>query len=235
MKKKICIICARKGSKGIKNKNFIKIGKLHLFEITIKQAINSKLFDKIILSSDSNKIIQKSKKLGVDYTILRTKRLSNDSASKIDVIKDALKKAEDYYNTEFDFICDLDVTSPLRTTRDIKNCYKMIISKKFDNVFSVINSNKNPYFNIVEIKNNNLSLVKPLNRIFQSRQSAPKTFDMNASIYFWKRKVLFQKKSLINNRTTIYLMDNYCIDIDNVNDFEFVKIFFNRNKSKYLK
>ena len=58
----LCTICARSGSKEVKNKNIIKIGKKILINFTIDQAKKSKIFDKIVISTDSRKIINLTKK-----------------------------------------------------------------------------------------------------------------------------------------------------------------------------
>ena len=121
----LCTICARKGSKGVKNKNLKKINGLTLLEITIKQAIDSKLFNKIIVSTDSKKIESISKRYKIDLVIRRSKILANDSASKIDVIKDALIKSENHFGFKFDNIIDLDLTTPLRRVIHIKEAFNI--------------------------------------------------------------------------------------------------------------
>ena len=233
-KSNLCVICARKGSKGLKNKNILSISGYKLFEISIIQAQKSKIFDKIVISSDSETILKYSSKLNVDFVIKRPKSLSNNSVSKIDVIKHAVLKSEKFFNQEFDYVCDLDVTSPLRTSIDIHKCFKLITKKHVSNVFTVIKSSKNPYFNVIELKNDKVSLVKSSNKLFFTRQSSPKTFDMNASIYFWKRGKLFIDGNLFNKNTAIHIMEEFCIDIDNIYDFELVNLIFNKNKKLYL-
>ena len=83
----LCTICARKGSKGLKNKNIRKIKGKHLIYYTIKQALKSKIFDEIVVSSDSKTILDLSKKYGVQNLILRKKKLARDNSPKIQGIK----------------------------------------------------------------------------------------------------------------------------------------------------
>ena len=107
--KVLCTICARSGSKGVKNKNLKKINKKTLIDISLTQAIKSKIFSNIIVSSDSDKILDVSKK----YKVIlhrRSKKLSTDKSPKIPVIRDALKFAEKKTNQKYDYIIDLDVT-----------------------------------------------------------------------------------------------------------------------------
>ena len=90
----LCTICARGGSKGVNNKALKKINGKHLIEITIKQALASKVFDEIVVSTDSKKIQKIAVKRGVKCWFLRSKKLSSDKSPKVPVIRDALLRAE---------------------------------------------------------------------------------------------------------------------------------------------
>ena len=237
MKKKIkilCTICARGGWKGLKNKNFKDLNSKPLIYHTILQAKKSKIFDKIVVSSDSNKILLLSKKFKVDYLIKRPKKLANDHCGKIDVIKHALIETEKKYQNKFDLIFDLDVTSPLRLVKDIRQALEKILKSNSSNLVSGTKSRKNPYFNQVMLKNNRLSIpCRSRGKIF-SRQKAPKVFDLNASIYIWRRNALIKEKNLINKKTLLYEMpDSRSIDIDNMFDFKLVQFIFKNKLFKY--
>lgn len=223
----LCTICARKGSKGVKNKNLKKLGNLNLVEISLNQASKSKIFNKVVISTDSKKIINIAKKKNIFYGSLRPKNLSNDHSSKLDVIRHITLQAEKFFSEKYDIICDLDVTSPLRNIADIKKCIKIILNKDVDNVITGCIARKNPYFNMIEIKKNLINLIKRKDKIFFTRQSAPKVYEMNASIYVWKRKVLFSKKPIFRKKTSLYIMPfERSVDIDNDNDFKIVKMFY---------
>ena len=126
----LCTICARGGSKGVANKALRKINGKHLIEITIKQALSSKVFDEIVVSTDSKKIQNIANKNGAKSWFLRSKNLSNDYAPKIPSIRDALLKSEIKFKKKFDICIDLDVTSPLRNVKDIKDALKLFLKKK---------------------------------------------------------------------------------------------------------
>ena len=222
--KLLCLVCARKGSKGIKNKNMISINKKKLIDITIKHAISSKLFNQIAVSTDSKKIqkhVNSKKKLS---WFIRPKIISGDRVSKLEVIKHGLYESEKNFKIKFDIICDLDVTAPLRNKSDITNAYKKFIKNNNDILFSVCEAKKNPYFNMVENINNQTFLVKKLKKNINSRQTAPKVYEMNASIYFWKRNALLKRKNLFGSNVGIYEMPrNRSIDIDDYFDLRLVK------------
>ena len=159
MKKILCTICMRGNSKGIKNKNLKMINGKPLLFYTISKAIKSNIFDEIVVSSDSKRILLASKKFGVRNLIKRPKKLSNDSSGKIPAIKHALLLTQKKLNKNFDYVIDLDVTSPLRTVDDIKKSFYKFKKKNADNLVSVCISRKNPYFNIIEKKNSTIKLI----------------------------------------------------------------------------
>ena len=220
----------RGGSKGLKNKAIKKINKKPLFYYTLNVAQKTKLFDNIVISTDSQKIINECKKFNQEIFFKRPKLISMDYTPKIEVIRDLLIRSENYYNKKFSTIIDLDVTSPLRITSDVINAYKKFIKSKADNLFSVTNSKKNPYFNIVEKNKNKIQLIKK-NKIITARQKAPKVYDMNASIYIWKRNILLRKNSLFLSKTSVYEMpEDRSIDIDTLFDFKIVKFLIESNE-----
>ena len=224
MKKKIlCTICIRGGSKGIKNKNIKKINGKPLVLYSYEVAKKIKIFEKIFISSDSESFLDICKKFGAKDLIKRPKVLSNDKSGKIEAIKHTLLSAEKKYNTQYDYIIDLDATSPLRTVNDIKGAYKKFLKSNSSNLFSVTHSNRSPYFNMVEIKNSKVQLVKQPKIQYLRRQDTPLTYDLSASIYIWKRKSLIKNKRLIQNKTSIYVMPkSSSIDIDDKFDFKIV-------------
>ena len=133
----LCTICARGGSKGLSNKALRKINGKPLISFTIKQALKSKIFDEVIVSTDS-KIIQKvAKNYGAKSWFLRPSKFSDDKSSKLLAIRHALIEAETYFNKNFNICIDLDITAPLRNINDIKNALKKFKKLKPSNMISV--------------------------------------------------------------------------------------------------
>jgi len=230
MKLKIlCTICARKDSKGLKNKNFKKFLTTSLVNFTIKQAKKIKLFDKIVLSTDAKKHITQNLDK-IDLIINRPKKLSNDFSSKIDTIKHALYKSELNFKETFDIIVDLDVTSPLRDLEDIKNCIRYFKKKNCDNLITGTLAKKNPFFNQAIIKKDFAYPVLKKKRIIKRRQSINNVYDLNAAIYVWKRKSLLQSNTVFMKKTLFYKMpQNKSIDIDTELDFKIVLWILKKN------
>ena len=156
----LCTICARSKSKGLKNKNFLKLNSKSLINYSIDTAIKSNIFNQISISTDSNKIKNLKKKYKKIFFIKRPNNLASDKSNKVDAIRHALISTERSNKTKYDIIFDLDVTSPLRSIKDLKNSLNIFLKKKSDNLISVTPARRNPYFNMVEIKNKTIQLVK---------------------------------------------------------------------------
>ena len=220
----------RGGSKGVNNKCLKKINGKPLLEYTIKQAKRIDIINNIVISTDSKKIINLSANYGIKNFFIRPKYLSKDNSPKIPVIRDAVLRSEKFFNKKFDIIIDLDVSSPLRSIEDIKNAYNKFLSSKSDILFTVNKSKKNPYFNMVEIKNNKVNLIKK-NNFVTRRQDAPEVFDVNSSIYIWKRKTIINNDTLFTKKTSIFEMpEERSIDIDTIFDFKLVEFLLKKNK-----
>ncbi len=232
--KRLCTICARGGSKGVKGKNIRELLGKPLIAHSIEQAKASKLFDVIAVSSDSDLILEIAKEWGADYLIKRPDELATDQAAKLPVIRHCAAEVEHQMGVSFDVIVDLDATSPLRSAEDIQNAVKVLEEAGAGNLITGMPARRSPYFNLVELNANDVvELSKPLKTAIVRRQDAPKCYDMNASIYVWKRDVLFNGDKLFNQDTKLYVMpEERSIDIDSELDFRFVEYLMLQNRSE---
>tara|TARA_B100000378_G_C17984708_1_gene391724 strand:- start:95 stop:808 length:714 start_codon:yes stop_codon:yes gene_type:complete len=231
----LCTICARSGSKGVPHKNLKDLIGKPLLTHSIKHARKSGLFNYIVVSTDCEEIRKISEEFGAYSWFLRPKRLSLDSSPKIPVIRHALQKAETKFNTRFDIIVDLDATSPLRTQDDISGALKFFQEGNYDNLITGSISRKNPYFNMVEISDlGKLVLCKQTEDPPKSRQEAPKVFDLNASIYIWKREALLNRDDVISSNTAFYEMpEDRSYDIDSSLDWKIVEMIMKDKNEQY--
>lgn len=234
--KYLVTICARRGSKGISGKNIKILNGKPLIEYTIDVANEFKKFYKsvdVVLSSDSMEIISVAETCGLHSNYKRPAYLATDKAGKVDAIADVVKYAEKAYCNRYDYVLDLDVTSPLRTLKDLSDSLGIIESNKNAiNLFSVSECSRNPYFNMVEKKNNGYyAQVKRLPANVLTRQSAPKVYDMNASFYFYRREFFdLGYNGPITDKSLIYVMPHICFDLDHPMDFEIISYLILNNK-----
>jgi len=232
--KVLCTICARGGSKGVKNKNIKLIQGKPLIAYTIEQAKQSGLFEHIVISTDSDEIATISQQYGAEVFFKRNADMASDNAGKLDVIKDAFKKSEQHYQEKYDYLIDLDATAPLREIKDITESFQQFLDNNNDNLITAMPGRRSPYFNLVEIDSDGqVKLSKTLDKNIVRRQDVPKSFDMNASIYIWKREVILSESSLFLMNTGLYVMpEERSIDIDNELDYEFVEFIMSKKNAK---
>src|SRR3990167_1663519 len=226
--KMICTICARGGSQGVKNKNILPLCGKPLIAHSILQAKKTELFDIVAVSSDSAEILDVALQWGVDEVIDRPASLATATAAKSPAIQHAVSEIEKRKNIIFYISVDLDATSPLRTLDDIAQSIRL-----FQNHPDALNlitgspARKSPYFNLVEKnKDGYVVLSKKYKNDIVRRQDAPSCYDLNASIYVWKRNALFNYDSVILDKTIFYEMpEDRSIDIDL--DFKIVRLLAN--------
>lgn len=232
--KVLCTICARGGSKGVKNKNIKHIHGKPLIAYTIEQAKKSALFEHIVISTDSDDIVAIAKEYGAEIFFKRSAEMASDAAGKLDVIRDAFQRSEEHYSETYDYLIDLDATAPLRDVEDIVNSFKQFLDDDNDNLITAMPSRRSPYFNLVEVnKEGDVTLSKKLNEAIVRRQDAPKSYDMNASIYIWKRNVILNESTLFLAKTGLYVMpEERSIDIDTELDYKFVEFIMKENDVK---
>jgi CMP-N-acetylneuraminic acid synthetase len=227
-------VCARGGSKGIPGKNIKLLNSKPLILYTIDSAERFMEYQPnsdLQLSTDNEEIAKTVADAGYPTSYRRPAQLASDNAGKIDAIKDAWRYAESFYNKQYDFVIDLDVTSPLRNLNDLKSAYIQLNNNPIAmNVFSVSPANRNPYFNMVELKEDGyVKIVKNAGDI-KSRQQAPLVFDMNASFYIFSRKFMEEDyHTSITEKSLAYVMDHVCFDLDHPMDFTMMELLLKNN------
>ena len=228
-------ICARGGSKGLPKKNIMPLAGKPLIAYTIEVALKWKKMDKLIVSTDNEEIANISKKYGADTPFMRPAELATDDAGKLPVLQHAVKFCEKEYNTRYDAIVDLDPTSPLRKISDLDNALNKFLNSDADVLYSVCRARKSPYFNMVELDENGYAhLSKPLKNRIVRRQDSPDVYDMNASIYIFKRDFLLTADSIHSGKAVVYVMDDIsAFDIDREIDFQFIEFLLEREVFRF--
>lgn len=227
-------ICARGGSKGIPGKNIKTLNGKPLIAYTLETAEklkNSLQSVDIQLSTDNEEIAQLVADAGFPTSYRRPSILATDTAGKIDAIKDAWNYSEVFHAKAYDFVIDMDVTSPLRNVKDLTSALEQLQGNpEALNVFSVNPANRNPYFNMVELHSDGfVKLVKDAGNI-KSRQQAPTVYDMNASFYIFTRSFMEGNFEIsITKKSLAYVMDHVCFDLDHPMDFTIMELLLKNN------
>ena len=229
-------ICARGGSKGIPGKNLRMLAGKPLIAHTIATAqAYQAAFENvtIALSTDDLAIKEAAAAAGLVTDYLRPESLAGDHAGKVETIAHLLEYEEHRLNCTFEYLLDLDVTSPLRNLKDLQDAFSVIeANPEAVNLFSVSPANRSPYFNMVEQKENGFfAQVKQPEGMLLTRQSAPKVYDLNASFYFYRREFFrLGYKGAITDRSLIYVVPHLCFDLDHPIDFEILSLLIANDK-----
>lgn len=219
----LCTICCRSGSQGVKDKNIRDVNGLPLMAYTINTAKKWGGYTDFVISTDSEKYQEIAKQYGCDAPFTRPDELADSKSGKVAVIRHALQAMEELKGIKYDYIVDLDATSPFLDCEDIESALKQCIEKDLDIVYSVCEARKNPYFNMVELDEEGYpQLSKQLSTSVLSRQVAPKVYELNASIYVYKREFLLNATTVFAKKAGIHVMDNVSIDIDSEEDLEYM-------------
>lgn len=222
----IAIIPARMGSKGLKNKNILKIHGKSLLEYAIINAKKSKYINHVSVSTDSKKIQFIAKKNNVNCDKLRPKIISGDRSSTSDAIKHALK----HLSYKPDYIVELHPTYIFRKTKTIDNAIELLIkNKKFDSLISIneIKNTCHPDF-VISMKNKSICYKQsPTN--FNRHFLKPK-FNSLGFILISKLSSFLKYKSMVAKKCMGFVVDcpKESMDINNKIEFELAKLIYNK-------
>lgn len=228
-------ICARAGSKGVKSKNSRQfLGyPLAYYTLVAYRGFLEKYGQKygkinLALNTDSDILLNQCENTNIDFTYIpRTSELGGDKIAKADVICDTLKKMEAKTGMKYGIVLDLDLTSPLRTSDDIEGCIQKLLAFPQANVsYSVTQSRRQPHFNLV-LEDEEGYLQTAIASHYTTRQDAPQSYDMNASIYAYRREPLLKTKEqdVFDGKCVGWIMkDTAILDIDSEEDYELMQV-----------
>lgn len=227
-------ICCRGGSKGVPGKNLKLLDGIPLIGHTILQAQESKLIDRLIISTDSEEIAEVAKSFGAEVPFFRPSELAMDTSSKWPVFIHALEFVESEGEI-VDFLVDMDVTVPLKTSKDIDNAIALAMEKKdVDVVITGYEPERNPYFNMMEIQEDGYAhIVKKSAKPIVRRQDAPPVFSLSPAAYVVKKSALYNYEHWSKANCLISPMPRErAIDIDSPLDFQLIEFIINQSKTK---
>lgn len=212
----IAIIPARGGSKGVPNKNIRPINGLPLVSYAINAALQSKFVDKVIVSTDSKRIMNISISFGACVPFLRPKYLATDQSKTIDSVLYTLERLSKAGET-FDSVILLQPTSPLRTTNDIDSAIEFFYEHDVDLV-SIHRVDENPFL-FRTLKENCVTPIINMPSTIR-RQDLPPIYKVDGSIYINKVLRLDKNTSLNDNRLGFVIDKMHSLDIDSYFDLK---------------
>lgn len=225
----LCVVPARGGSKGVPNKNIRELGGKSLIAHSIEVAKDAgEIIDKIVVSTDSEKIARIAMSYGAEVPFLRSSELASDKAHTIDAVLDVLERLKKNESYTPDWVLLLQPTSPFRDKSDIEQIVKIANLTNCSSVIGVKHLSDSDLKKVMSIKDSYLTpaFEKNFPDRFRRQDGQVDYFSINGSIYLTKVEAL-RKRSFYGERSVPYIMPNFkCVDIDTEEDFAIAELLY---------
>lgn len=209
----LCLIPARGGSKAVPDKNIIDINGRPMISYSISSALESGIFDRVIVSTDSKEIEYHAKKYNAEVPFIRPSELATDESLVQDTIVHALKHVE-RHDKVYDYVCLMQATTPLVISEDILKSYEILMNNNCDLVASVCE----PFCNVNWVgtlgEDGNMDDFFRDNICGTNRQKSKNMHLLNGSIYFGKWSVFYNRENYYKNARAYIMPQERSIDVD---------------------
>lgn len=227
---RIAIIPARSGSKRIPNKNIIDFYGKPIIYYSIKAALSTKLFDEVMVSTDSTMIAEIAKKYGAKVPFLRSKKNASDYSTTVDVILEVLESYESS-GINYEAGCCIYPAAPLITSSLIQNCFDLFQKEDRDTVFPAVEYN-HPIEKAFLINHDGSPQIINKNNRLTRTQDLKKSYHDSGQLYWFKTNKIKLNKSLFTKNTSILKIPEIeTQDIDNLDDLNMAKLKFSYRKN----
>tara|TARA_B100000886_G_scaffold303710_1_gene234492 strand:+ start:836 stop:1558 length:723 start_codon:yes stop_codon:yes gene_type:complete len=226
----IAIIPARGGSKRIKNKNLINFFGKPIIHYSLELALNSKIFDKVFVSTDSIKIVKTVKKNKVDVPFLRSKKNSSDNTTIKDVLLEVLYRLKKN-NQNYKYCCCIYPTSVFLDKKQILKSFKKLKKDKLNSILT-ISKYENKIQRSLQISRNGLIKINQPKYINKMSQKLKDNYFDSGQFFWIKIDSFLKSKKIIGKKTGSIILPNIlCQDINTYDDLEQAKIKYSYLKS----
>jgi N-acylneuraminate cytidylyltransferase len=220
--KKLCIIPARGGSKRIPRKNIKDFLGKPIIAYSIEAALQSQLFDEIMVSTDDDEIAKVAEEYGAIVPFFRSNETSNDFATTFDVIKEVIREYK-ALGKDFDYVCCIYACAPFVVSEKLKNSFRLLIEKKYDTIFPVMPFSF-PIQRALKQESNTVHYYYPDFALTRS-QDLEKSYHDAGQFYWMNMKTCLDKNSILTENTgCITLSELEGQDIDNEVDWKLAEL-----------
>lgn len=224
--KRLAIIPARSGSKGLKDKNIIELCGKPLIAYSIEAAVNTNLFDKIIVSTDSELYAKISRQYGAEV-LMRGEELSNDNSTTYMVLEDILKNK---ILETYDYFVLLQPTSPMRNAQHIIEAVEKF-EQKFKRFDFLVSMKESEHAKVLVNPIDEDESLKFFDTNFSNyRRQGYKDYSPNGAIFIAKPDSYLKQKHFFGARSLSYIMQAMdSVDIDGPIDLLLAKILMSQS------
>lgn len=218
----LAIIPARGGSKRIPRKNIKDFLGKPIIAYSIESALESGLFDKVMVSTDDKEIAEIAVKYGAKVPFKRSKENSNDLATTLSVIKEVISNYKNVLSQEFDNTCCIYPTAPFIKKEHLKQGFNLLTSKNYKSVFPVVPFSYPVWRGLERMNNGKTRMLWPEN--LQARSQDMKKVYHDAGQWYWINNNLINNSLFSDNTATILLNELEVQDIDNLTDWRLAEL-----------
>lgn len=229
----LAIVTARGGSKGVHRKNLRLLGGKPLLGWTAEAAHQATRITRTILSTEDEEIATVGRQLGLDVPFLRPTELATDNTPTLPVLQHAVRWLE-AHGEQFDAVCLLQPTSPLRAAADIDACIELLDQSKADAVVSVapVPPEHNPHWvYFADTESGELRLATGEATPISRRQDLPPAYHRDGSIFVTRRDVLIDGNSMYGTHLVGHLSTSRALDLDTLDDWERAEALLKQSSS----
>ena len=221
MVKTVAIITARGGSKRIPGKNIKEFCGKPIIAYSIQAALDSQLFDAVMVSTDDEKIADVARSLGAEVPFMRSEKTSNDFATTEDALKEVI---ENYHKQgeEFELACNIYPTAPFITAKRLKEAYEIILAGECNAVFPVVQFSFPPQRGLSEA-GGYLQPTSPDNYMKRSQDLQPIYHDCG-QFYFFRVDNFMKTGSVVDKAKPLIISEMEVQDIDALTDWKLAEM-----------
>lgn len=225
----LAIITARGGSKRIKRKNIRDFHGKPIIAYSIQAALDCKLFDRIVVSTEDDEIAEISKEYGAEVPFVRDVRLADDYVGTVEIVADAINRLDSSGDT-YKHICCIYPTAPLLTTRHLQEAYQMLCSGNIDYVLPVGEYDREIYHSLRESNTQGIEPIFP-EYIGSRTQDLPTVYHDAGQFYWGRREAFLREKTIFGKNSRMLVIPSaYVCDIDYEEDWEKAEKMYDKLK-----
>ena len=218
----ICIIGARKGSKRLPGKNKLILAGIPLYAHTVNHAINSNVFDEIMLTSNDEFILEDAKQYDGIVIDQRSEEYSDDRSSMYDVGVYLIGKYRDIFNNS-EYICFLNPCCPLRNNKHIRQAHDLLKSKPI----SILGVGEYPFPLSLALKVKDDKISRDWSGLARASEHE-KSYFPAGGIAIVNKEFFIANKDIYGDDTIAYKIDfPYYLDIDEEKEFKIAESYLN--------
>lgn len=219
------LIPARGGSKGVPRKNIRLLQGKPLLAYTAESALQAKTLTRVILSTEDEEIAETGRNYGLDVPFMRPLELAQDSTPSLAVVRHALLTLKEQ-GENFEAVCLLQPTNPLRRAKDIDDCIELFIRARADSVISVlpVPHEYNPKWVFWQDDDGKMSLSTGDSEIIPRRQDLPRAFHRDGTVYVTRSEIIINRQSLYGDNVQGFEMSpEFSVNIDTEEDWQAIE------------